>query len=669
MIRTLVAMTRRQKGLILLGMDLCLVPLALLSSLALHAAPLNPLALFVDFAPYLGVASLAGAALSIGLGVPFIPLKDYQLSGVLRHTAVALGIVMVSALLATYSGQQMVQHPGVLVPFGLILLVAMIGLRGGLFYLVLGMYRRSRKVTRVAVYGAGRTGLALAAALRSHPHIVPLVIIDDNATLRGLNLCGLPVMSGGQYAKVVDRFKLNRVILAMPSLSADKQTYLSRRFEKLGVEVQTLPAFAQLLGSDELLTRLTPAGINGLLRADHLRDAGGRGYEEYRGASVMISGAGGSIGLELCRQVLACRPRQLVMLELSELALYNAEAEMRVLAEAAGVRVVPVLGSVQDGPLVEKALAEHRVEIVLHAAAYKHVPLVEANPRVGVANNTLGTAVLAQKAREAGVRRFVLISSDKAVRATSIMGASKRFAELVVQDLAARPGKTRFSIVRFGNVMGSSGSVIPLFQEQIARGGPVTLTDPLVTRYFMSIQEAARLVLLAGAFAEGGEVFVLDMGEPVQIRDLAERLIAAAGFSLRNAENPDGDIEIVVTGLRPGEKLYEELMIAPGVQATAHRKIVKVREASLSELEMAGALKALRDAVAQGSDTGVLSAVARAVADYQPSNAALDQLERLVDPARSSERPPVTSGTAAVTPMAGQSPAKGRGVLTSAPKD
>ncbi|MGO4853757.1 polysaccharide biosynthesis protein [Phaeovulum sp. W22_SRMD_FR3] len=669
MIRTLVAMTRRQKALILLGLDFCLVPLSLFLALSLHAASRGSLSLLADFTPYLAVAAGVGAALSIRLGVPFTPLKDYQLSGVLRSTVVAIGVVIVTAVLAVTSGQAEIGHPGVMVSFGLILMVTMIALRGGLFYLVLGMYRRSREVTRVAIYGAGRTGLALAAALRSHPHIVPLVILDDNATLRGLNLCGLPVMSGGQYAKVVDRYKLSRVILAMPNLSADKQTYLSRRFEKLGVEVQTLPSFAQLLGSDDLLEKLTPAGLNGLLRADHLRDAGGRGYEEYRGASVLISGAGGSIGLELCRQVLACRPRQLVMLELSELALYNAEAEMRVLAEAAGVRVVPVLGSVQDGKLVENALAEHRVEIVLHAAAYKHVPMVEANPRVGVSNNTLGTAVLAQKARDAGVRRFVLVSSDKAVRATSIMGASKRFAELVVQDLAARPGKTRFSIVRFGNVMGSSGSVIPLFQEQIARGGPVTLTDPSVTRYFMSIQEAARLVLLAGAFAEGGEVFVLDMGEPVQIRDLAERLIAAAGFTLRNAENPDGDIEIVVTGLRPGEKLYEELMIAPGVQATAHHKIVKVREASLSELEMAGALKALRDAVVQGSDAAVLSAVARAVADYQPNpdaqqaRDAAAEAVRLDPPAVQAPKP------ATLAPMAAGSPAKARGVASKTPAE
>ena len=674
MIRTLVAMTRRQKALVLLGLDFCLVPISLFLALSLHAVPSGSFSALVDFAPFLGIASLIGAAISIRLGVPFTPLKDYQLAGVLRSTVVALGLVLASATLARATGQEAVARPGVMISFGLILLVAMIALRGGLFYLVLGMYRRSRQVTRVAIYGAGRTGLALAAALRSHPHIVPLVILDDNATLRGLNLCGLPVMSGGQYAKVVDQYKLSRVILAMPNLSADKQTYLSRRFEKLGVEVQTLPSFAQLLGSDDLLAKLTPAGLNGLLRADHLRDAGGRGYEEYRDASVLISGAGGSIGLELCRQVLACRPRQLVMLELSELALYNAEAEMRVLAEAAGVRVVPVLGSVQDGKLVEQTLAEHQVEIVLHAAAYKHVPMVEANPRVGVSNNTLGTAVLAQKARDAGVRRFVLVSSDKAVRATSIMGASKRFAELVVQDLAARPGKTRFSIVRFGNVMGSSGSVIPLFQEQIARGGPVTLTDPSVTRYFMSIQEAARLVLLAGAFAEGGEVFVLDMGEPVQIRELAERLIAAAGFTLRNAENPDGDIEIVVTGLRPGEKLYEELMIAPGVQATAHHKIVKVREASLSELEMAGALKALREAVMQGSDAGVLAVVARVVADYQPNPDAQWTAETTAEiqrPETARTETPTASiaKPATAAPIAAGTPAMGRGVVSKAPAE
>merc|ERR1711969_177450 len=277
----------------------------------------------------------------------------------------------------------------------------------------------------------------------------------------------------------------------------------------------------------------------------------------YAGRTVLVSGAGGSIGSELCRQVLACGPKRLVLYELSELALYQIEMELQLLAqEAAAVsgagtvpEIVPVLGSVTDARLVRKTLGEQAVDVVLHAAAYKHVPMVEANPLAGLANNVLGTATLAREAQEAGVERFVLISSDKAVRPTNVMGASKRLAELVVQDLAARPGKTRFSMVRFGNVLGSSGSVIPLFEEQIARGGPVTLTDPKVTCYFMTVSEAARLVLLAGSFARGGDVFVLDMGDPVPIKKLARQMIEGAGYTVRDAKHPDGDIEIEITGL------------------------------------------------------------------------------------------------------------------------
>ena len=309
-----------------------------------------------------------------------------------------------------------------------------------------------------------------------------------------------------------------------------------------------------------------------------------------------------------------------MLFELSELALYNIHSELKVLAEEAGVELVAVLGSITDDVLVEQVLQSHYIDVVFHAAAYKHVPIVETNIRVGLANNALGTSVLVAKSYAAKVKRFVLVSSDKAVRPGNIMGASKRFAELIVQDMAARSTETIFSIVRFGNVLGSTGSVIPLFQEQIARGGPVTLTDLNVTRYFMTIEEAARLVMVAGSFAEGGEVFVLDMGKPVLIRDLAYRLIHASGFTVRDEVNPDGDIEVVCTGLRPGEKLHEELMMGKGGQSTAHPKIMRVRENGLSELEMAGSLKALRGAVMEGSEHGVLLALARAVPEYHPQN-------------------------------------------------
>jgi FlaA1/EpsC-like NDP-sugar epimerase len=406
----------------------------------------------------------------------------------------------------------------------------------------------------------------------------------------------------------------------MPSLSTHKQTYLSERLSGLGAGVQTLPAFARLTGEEALLDKLTPIGSKALLARAHLSDELGSKFAAYAGANVLITGAGGSIGQELCRQVVGCQPRKIVLFELSELALYNIHSEIKVLTAQAGIELVAVLGSIGDEMLVEQVLIGHQIDAVLHAAAYKHVPIVESNIRVGMSNNALGTAVLAAKSRDAGVKRFVLVSSDKAVRPSNVMGASKRFAELLVQDLAARSKGTIFSIVRFGNVLGSSGSVVPLFQEQIARGGPVTLTDANVTRYFMTIEEASQLVLMAGSFAEGGEVYVLDMGQPVRVRDLAHRLIHAAGFTVRDELNPDGDIEVICTGMRPGEKMHEELMMAKGGQSTAHPKIIRVREECLSELEMASTLRALREAIKVGTDEAVLAALARAVPEYTPQN-------------------------------------------------
>jgi FlaA1/EpsC-like NDP-sugar epimerase len=366
-----------------------------------------------------------------------------------------------------------------------------------------------------------------------------------------------------------------------------------------------VPSFAQLVGEEAFIDTLTPVVAGRFLGRQQVDQGLLPGFAAYAGQSVLVSGAGGSVGSELCRQLLAMRPRRLVLFEVSEIALYTIDRELRELAEGMAIDIVPVLGSTTDSRMARAVMVEHCVEVVLHAAAYKHVPLVEANPIAGLANNVLGTRTMGDAANEAGVKRFVLISTDKAVRPTNIMGASKRLAELVVQDLAKRSNGTVFSMVRFGNVLGSSGSVIPLFKEQIARGGPVTLTHEDVTRYFMTISEAAQLVLLAGSFSDpsrssGGEVYVLDMGKPVRIRDLAVQMIEAAGYSVRSPANPDGDIEIVVVGLRPGEKLHEELLIGEGLLTTPHPKILRAEETSLTELRMAGALRALRAAVTTG---------------------------------------------------------------------
>lgn len=617
MVKFVLTMTRGQKRLVLLILDLVCVALAFVAAAIIQFSTLNPTGILSGSWPLVPLLVAAALGLSLVLGTADVRLKHYDLAAAQRTAFFAAILALASAAIARLGALGL--PAGFHVVFGLVFFALAAGVRIVLLHVLLAIYRQSAEVTRVLIYGAGRTGMALAASLRSRPDILPVAFVDDNATMRGLIVAGLPVFSGAHLPRVLDRYNVRRVILAMPSLSVHKQSLLSRRLARLGLEVQTLPAFAQLIGDEALVDKLMPAPTSALLSRKGLHDEIAHGCDAYRGAVVMITGAGGSIGLELCRQVIACRPRKLVLFELSEVALYNAGMEMRVLTEGLGIELVPVLGSVGDGVLVERVLGDHAVDAVLHAAAYKHVPLVEGNARAGVANNALATAVLAQKVRAAGVRRFVLVSSDKAVRPASVMGATKRVAELIVQGQAAQPGKTIFSIVRFGNVLGSSGSVIPLFQEQIAAGGPVTLTHEAVTRYFMTIQEAARLVLIAGSLAQGGEVFVLDMGEPVAIRDLARRVIEASGYTVRDRANPEGDIEIVVTGLRPGEKLHEELIIGSGRVSTVHPKIVTVREPRLSELELAAALRDLREAVDADDDAALIAAIRRWVAEYRPT--------------------------------------------------
>jgi len=605
-------MSRAQKQAILLVIDLALVPLALVFTVAVQdtAPPLvGPQAW-----PIVGLLMVLATALSIILRIPSIRLNAYDMSGVGRTAVFATLLALAAGALGGLAGLGL--GPGFYVVFGIAFFLFSAGSRVVMLQFVMALYRRDLPRRRVLIYGAGTTGMQLASALKTHETIDPIAFVDDNTALQGLTVAGLPVYKPARLRDLVAERKIDRVLLAMPSLSLPKQTQIARRLEQMGLEVQALPSFAQLIGEEELIDKLAPILPSQLLGRAQLDREILTQDDRFTGRTVLVSGAGGSIGAELCRQVLACKPAKLVLYELSELALYTIDMELRALIEGDTPEIVPILGSVTDARLVKKVLGAHRVDVVLHAAAYKHVPLVEANPLAGLANNVLGTATLARAARDAGAERFILISSDKAVRPTNVMGASKRLAELVVQDLANRSAGTVFAMVRFGNVLGSSGSVIPLFQDQIARGGPVTLTHSDVTRYFMTIQEAVRLVLRAGAFAKGGEVFVLDMGAPVAIRKLARQIIEASGYTVRDTANPDGDIEIVVTGLRPGEKLHEELLLSEGHLTTAHEKIFTAREAFLSEIEIAAALRALRAAVATADDAAARAVIARWVEGY-----------------------------------------------------
>ncbi|MCG6902666.1 MAG: polysaccharide biosynthesis protein [Rhodobacter sp.] len=602
-------MTRVQKQFVLLFVDLALVPLALALTFTVQMGETAPFAHLVAIAPVVGMMMVMAAALSSMMGISNTKLNAYDMSGIGKTGLFTVLLTAAAYALGEVAGLDLAG--GAYVIFGLLFFMLSVASRVVMLQFLLMLYRRETRHCRVLIYGAGTTGMQLAQALKTHEMIEPVAFVDDNTALQGLTIAGLPVLKSSRIQDVAKTRAVARVLLAMPSLSLPKRTQIARRLEGMGLEVQALPSFAQLIGEEALVDKLAPVLPGQLLGRAQVDQDIITDDAHFTGHSVLVSGAGGSIGSELCRQVLACKPARLVLYELSELALYTIEMELRDLAREAGTEVVPVLGSVTDARLVRKVMATHKIDVVLHAAAYKHVPMVEANPLAGLANNVLGTLTLAREAREAGVERFILISSDKAVRPTNVMGASKRLAELVVQDLAERSQGTVFAMVRFGNVLGSSGSVIPLFQDQIARGGPVTLTHSDVTRYFMTVQEAVRLVLRASSFARGGEVFVLDMGAPVAIRKLARHVIEASGYTVRNRANPEGDIEIVITGLRPGEKLHEELLIGEGFLTTAHEKIFAAREAKLSEIEVAAALRALREAVATADDDAARAVIAR----------------------------------------------------------
>ncbi|ATG41908.1 polysaccharide biosynthesis protein [Phaeobacter piscinae] len=609
------ALSRKQKSYIFLTIDLALIPLALFLTFLVLPLPGSALATLAAMLPVLPYVLALAAAVALWLGLPKVQLNAYE-----RH-AVGLTALLASITAGATAGLTLLfgpdLPPGTHVVFATTYFLCLLAARALLYQVVVAIYRRAQPRCRVLIYGAGTTGAQLAQALKAHDGIDPVAFVDDNTSLQGVTLVGLPVFPPARIAEIAEARQIKRVLLAMPSQSQPKQAQIIQRLQRMQLEVQALPSFAQLIGEEALVDKLTPvAPQNFLGRATRdvpLQEASG----SYQDRVVLVSGAGGSIGSELCRQVLACRPRKLVLYELSELALYTIHQELEQQVEGTGITLVPVLGSVTDPRQVRMVLAHHGVQVVLHAAAYKHVPLVEANPLPGLANNVFGTQTLARAAARSGVERFILISSDKAVRPTNVMGASKRMAELVVQDLATRNPGTVFTMVRFGNVLGSSGSVVPLFQEQISRGGPVTVTDPRVKRYFMTIREAVQLVLQAGAEALGGEVFVLDMGEPISILQLARQVIESAGYSVRDDDHPDGDIAIDIIGLRPGEKMQEELTLSSDLITTRHQKIFCAREAVLSEIEVATLIRGLRQAVAAGDERVARVLIKRWVEGYR----------------------------------------------------
>ncbi len=498
-----------------------------------------------------------------------------------------------------------------------------------------GLYRHllaEKARPGVLIYGAGEAGRQLAAALARSTEYRLVGFVDDDPRLQGRSLDGRDVHNPDDLDRVIVSDGVNDVLLALPSIDPVRRRQIVDRLRAHPVHVRTLPGVSDLASGRVSLSDLRELDIEDLLgRAPVSPDPVLMG-QLISGHVVAVTGAGGSIGSELCRQIVQQRPTTLLLIEQSEFALYAIHHELQALVQrsamAGSVQLVPLLASVTDRPRMDAILRAWQPHTLYHAAAYKHVPLVEHNPVQGIRNNVWGTWCCAEAARGAGVRHFVLISTDKAVRPTNIMGASKRLAEMVLQamDSESGAGTTRFCMVRFGNVLGSSGSVVPLFRQQIAAGGPITLTHPDITRYFMTIPEAAQLVMQAGAMATGGEVFVLDMGEPVRIMDLAQRMVELSGRTAKTPDRPDGDIAIEITGLRPGEKLFEELLIGDNPQPTPHPRIMKAHEQQLAAPILEAELEHLNAAMESGDLRTVRALLQKLVQGYQPETDIVDWL-------------------------------------------
>lgn len=479
-----------------------------------------------------------------------------------------------------------------------------------------GLKRAGRPRRKTAIYGAGNAGVQLAHAMAFSPEYEAACLLDDSPALRGKIVAGLPVYPPDMLDFAIARHDLEQIVVAIPSASTSKRKELIERVGSTGLPVKMLPGLVDLVDGELTVSDIRDIDVTDLLGRDPVPPDAALFARNLYGKSVLVTGAGGSIGSELCRQILSQQPRMLVLLDHSEFALYTIEQEF--LAAGRQTEIVAVLGSVLDESLVGEVMRKHRVQTVYHAAAYKHVPMVEGNVRQGVLNNVFGTLAVARAAHACRLETCVLISTDKAVRPTNVMGASKRIAELIFQATAARrDSPTVFSMVRFGNVLGSSGSVVPLFKKQIQAGGPITITHPEIIRYFMLIPEAAQLVIQAGAMARGGEVFVLDMGEPVRIADLARTMIQLSGLSERTEDNPGGDIQIDFVGLRPGEKLYEELLIGDHTVPSGHPRIMCAVERYIDPLLLDKMLASLRNACDMGDHDGMMRQIRNLVPEYR----------------------------------------------------
>lgn len=626
----LLNLPRALKRLLAVGVDVCLCACAVWLAYYLRLGELLSLTQPNEW----GQGAIAATVASIGLAIPIFTVSGLY-RAIFRYSGwpALVAVVRASAIygliygaIFTFVGMAGVPRTvGLIQPILLLLFVAQSRV---LVRLWLGdryqrILRRGGR-TKVLVYGAGKTGRQLALAMTNSAEMQVVGFLDDDPQLHGQVLNGQPIHSPDSLLDLAVSLNIRTVLLAMPRMSRQRRNEVLAQMRMAHVSVRTLPSVTDLAQGKLGVSDLRDLEIDDLLGRDPVAPNEALLHLKVRNKVVLVTGAGGSIGSELCRQIASLTPAKLLLIEQSEFALYAIHQELEKRLTNSSVELIPLLASVQDAERLSEIMATWRPQTVYHAAAYKHVPLVEHNPSAGIKNNVFGTLCAAQAAVNAGVEDFVLISTDKAVRPTNIMGASKRLAEMVLQALSVEVGTTKFSMVRFGNVLGSSGSVVPKFRQQIRDGGPITLTHLEITRYFMTIPEAAQLVIQAGAMAQGGDVFVLDMGESVKIADLARRMVELSGMTVKDDQNPEGEIAIEVTGLRPGEKLYEELLIGDNPERTSHERIMKAHEDYLPWSLLELRLNELKLAMQRNDHFAMRQTMRDLVSGYLPNEQIVD---------------------------------------------
>lgn len=618
MLRKLINAKRSTKRIISVAYDITVLQLGLYCSLALRLGEITP-PINTDLMIASIITSVATVATFIKLGLYRAILRFATLDAVIN---VCIGVFVSAITLACVGFFLNTSMPRSTPIIFFLTSLLFLGTPRLLFRSLLIFITKHQETfknkTPIIIYGAGYTGYQLSLALETADSEYKIVaFVDDDKKLNGSRIRNIRAFHSSQLQQLKEQYEIKTVLLALGQTSRSKKSEIITRLEKLKLKALTVPPIADIVSGKANISDIKPVAVEDLLGRDPVPANPALLHACITNKCVMVTGAGGSIGSELCRQILKLSPRKLILFEVSEYNLYAIEQNLQTLNSHNNTKIIPLLGNVQDQSHLETVMASFSVNTVYHAAAYKHVPLVEHNIIAGVTNNVLGTWRCAEAAITTKVESFVLVSTDKAVRPTNIMGTTKRMAELVLQALNQRQFTTRFTMVRFGNVLGSSGSVIPLFRKQIANGGPVTVTHPEITRYFMTIPEAAELVIQAGSMGKGGDVFVLDMGEPVKIIDLAKQLVHLSGLELKEESHHDGDIEIQFTGLRPGEKLYEELLVGDNVSGTQHKLIMRAEEKQLSWSETQHLLEKLETSCISEKQEKVFEILLSAPTDYQ----------------------------------------------------